>query len=236
MACPAPRLWRTPSSKQAALQVQTVLFSTYIILWVEDRPSTLPTMSAPTGNPPVQADDELDVLLTDPTFVERTVTSDAFIDWNLELAINWRIHLPREEGARIFLQIHPHYTMELRDAHPTLLSTNLPIPPNLLDLWRIFMNSDWHRNNQHEPKVAGYSVLRQMLVQQPDSTDTETLWICGVPSPSQSNAICGRAFRRWDRGITHIRAKHLNHKPFPCDGLSCGVPTWCVIPDPVFCL
>ena len=214
---------------KVSLQGQTVLFLMYITLSAEDRRSTLATMSAPVNPPPVQADDELDVLLTDPTFVDRTVTSDAFIDWNLELAINWRIHLPPEEGARIFLQLHPYYVKELRDTHPTLLPTNLPVSPHLLDLWRSFVNSDWHWNNQHEPKAAGYSVLRQMLVQQFDSTDTQTLWICGVPKPSQPNAICGQAFRRWDRGITHIRAKHLNHKPFPCGG-QCAVPTWCVTP------
>lgn len=180
-------------------------------------------------NPLVQADDELGVLLTDPLFVGRTVTSDAFIDWNLELAINWRIHLPREEGARIFLQLHPYYIMELRDIHTTLLSTNLSVPPGLVDLWRSFEDSDWHRDNQHEPKNGGQSVLRQMLIQRPDSTDTQMRWICAVPNHSQPNGICGQTFRRWDRGITHIRAKHLHHKPFPCGG-ACGVPTWCVIP------
>ena len=102
---------------------------------------------------------------------------------------------------------------------------------NLLDLWRSFMNSDWHRNNQHEPRVGGYSVLRQMLVQKPDPTNTQTLWICGVPNPSRPNWICGQRFRRWDRAIVHIRGRHLNHRPFSCDG-SCGAHTWCVIPGP----
>ena len=175
------------------------------------------------------SDEELDVLLTDPTFVERVVTSDPFIAWNLELAIE-RIRFSREEGARVFLQLLPHYVAEFRDTYPTPLPPNLPVPPELLDLWRSFVNSDWCQNNQHEPKIAGYSVLRQMLMQQPDPTDTgQTLWICGAPSHSRPNAICGQVSRRWDRGITHIRAKHLNHRPFSCGG-RCAVPTWCVIP------
>ncbi len=165
-----------------------------------------------------QGDEDLAILLSDPAFVERTVTSDAFIDWNLELAIS-RIYLPPEQAARMFLRRYPHHIMELR----------LPPPPNLPDLWQRFVNSDWHRNNEHEPKIAGYSVLRQMLVQQSDPTDGQTLWTCGVPSPSQPNTTCGQVFRRWDRAVTHIRAKHLNHKPFPCGG-QCGVLTWYVTP------
>lgn len=178
-----------------------------------------------------QANDELDVLLIDPAFVERTVTSDPFIDWNLENAING-IHVSRETGAKIFLQLHPHYILELRDTRPALLPLvppNLPVPSDLLDLWRSFQNSDWYRNNEHEPKKAGHSVLMQMLLRQSDPADTQPLWICAAPSLSQPDAICRQGFRRWDRAITHIRAKHLNHRPFPCGG-DCGVPTWCVAP------
>jgi hypothetical protein len=176
-----------------------------------------------------QENDELTVLLSDSAFVKRTVTSDPFIDWNIELAIH-AIHLSREEGARIFLQLHPHYITELRDTSTPPIPLS-PLPPGLPDLWRSFVNSDWHRNNENEPKVAGYSVLRQMLVQQPDPTGTQPLWICGVPNPSQPNGICGHFFRRWDRAITHIRGKHLNHRPHPCGG-ACGLPTWYVIPPP----
>ncbi len=165
--------------------------------------------------------------LSDPAFIEQVVTSDPFIDWNVELAING-IHLSREEGARIFLQIHPHYAMESRD---TGIPTPLPaLPSNLPDLWQSFINSEWHRNNEHEPKIAGYSVLRQMLVPESDPTDTtdaQPIWICGVPDASRPNGICGQDFRRWDRAITHIRGKHLNHRPYPCRG-GCGVPTWYV--------
>ena len=178
-----------------------------------------------THNPLDMIDDEL-ADLADPAFIEEVVTSDPFIDWNVELAING-IHLSREEGARIFLQIHPHYAMELRDSIPTPIST---LPSNLPDLWWSFVNSEWHRNNEHEPKVDGYSVLRQMLVQQPDptdTTDTQSIWICGVPDASRPNRICGQEFRRWDRAITHIRGKHLNHRPYPCRG-GCGVLSWYV--------
>ena len=164
--------------------------------------------------------------LSDPAFIERVVTSDSFIDWNVELAING-IHLSREEGARIFLQIHPYYAMESRGTTPTPIP---PLPSNLPDLWWSFVNSEWHRNNEHEPKVAGYSVLRQMLVPQSDSTDTtdtQPIWLCGVPNASRPNGICGQDFRRWDRAITHIRGKHLNHRPYPCRG-GCGVLTWYV--------
>lgn len=158
-----------------------------------------------------QGGDELATLLSDPAFVERTVKSDAFLDWYFNLAINGT-DLPREQAVRAFLQRHP---------------PNLPLPPNLLDLWQSFMISDWLRNNEHEPKPDGFSVLRHMLMEQSDSTGTQTLWTCVVPSPSQPNVICGHVSRRWDRGVTHIRAKHLNHRPFPCGG-QCGVPTWYV--------
>lgn len=162
-----------------------------------------------------QSGEDLATLLSDPAFVERTVNSDAFIDWNLELAISG-ISLPPAQAARMFLRRYPHHITELRC-------------PSLPDLWQSFVKSDWLRNNELEPRRAGFSVLRDMLVQQSDPTDTQTLWACGVPSPSQPNAICGQVFRRWDRAITHIRARHLNHRPFPCGG-RCGVPTWYVAP------
>jgi len=176
-------------------------------------------------NPLDLIDDEL-TGLSDPVFIEEVVTSDPFIDWNVELAING-IHLSREEGARIFLQIHSSYAMELQDSIPTPLPA---LPSNLPDVWWSFVNSEWHRNNEHEPKEAGYSVLRQMLVEKhdpTDPTDTQSIWICGVPNTSRPNGICGQEFRRWDRAITHIRGKHLNHRPYPCVG-GCGVLTWYV--------
>jgi len=173
-------------------------------------------------NPLDATEDEL-ASLSDPVFVEQVVNSDPFIDWNVELAING-IHLSREEGARIFLQVHPHYAMELQD---TIITALPALSSDLPDLWWSLVNSKWHRNNEHEPKEAGYSVLRQMLVQQSDPTDTQSIWICGVPNASRPNGICGQDFRRWDRGITHIRGKHLNHRPYPCHG-GCGVPTWYV--------
>ena len=185
-------------------------------------------MTEPTMDPRNQLDmtgDEL-ASLSDPAFVEQVVTSDPFIDWNVELAING-IHLSREAGARIFLQIYPHYVMESRDTTPTPLPA---LPSNLPDLWWSFVNSEWHRNNEHEPRVAGYSVLRQMLVPQSDptdTTDTQPIWVCGVPNASRPNGICGQHFRRWDRAITHIRGKHLNHRPYSCRG-ECGVLTWYV--------
>lgn len=182
---------------------------------------TRPTMHP--HNPRDLMDDEA-ANLSDPVIIEEIVTSDAFIDWNVELAING-IHLPPQEGARIFLQLHPNYTMGPLEA----ISIPLPVlPPDLPDLWRLFVDSDWHRNNEHEPKIAGYSVLRQMLAQESDPTDIQSVWICCVPNPSRPNGICGQAFRRWDRAITHIRGKHLNHRPYLCHG-GCGVQTWYVI-------
>lgn len=170
--------------------------------------------------------DELNVLLNNPTFIEQIITSDPFLDWNLDLAIN-RIHLSPEESVWIFLQPHLHHTVGLQDTPPSPLP---PLPPNLPDLWRSIVNSNWLRNNDHEPKVDGCSVLGQMLVPY-DPTDTSTSsqlrWICGVSNPSKPNGICGYVSRRRDRGITHIRAKHLNHRPYPCDG-GCGVPHWYV--------
>jgi hypothetical protein len=168
-------------------------------------------------------DDELTTLLADPTFIERVVTSDRFIDWNVARAIN-RIGLSREESAMTFLQLHPHCITEFRDTSTPPMPLS-PLPPNLHNLWQSFFNSDWHRNNELEPKMAGYSVLKQMLVQQSDPTGTEPIWICGVPDSSWHHGICGRVSRRWDRGITHIRGVHLNHRPYPCDG-GCGVLAW----------
>jgi hypothetical protein len=173
-------------------------------------------------NSPDLTDGDL-AILSDPTSIDRLVNSDPFIEWNVELAING-IHLSREEGARIYLQTYHYYSMEQQDI---ILNPLPPLVSNLPDLWRSFVNSDWLRNNDHEPKLGGYSVLRQMLVPHFNSTDTQ-LWICGVPNASRPNGICGEDFRRWDRAITHIRGKHLNHRPYPCDG-GCGVGTWYVI-------
>jgi hypothetical protein len=162
--------------------------------------------------------------LSDPLFIEQIVTSDAFIDWNVELAING-IQLSPEAGARIFLQLHHNYTIVPQET----ISIPLPVlPPDLPDIWRSFVDSDWHSNNEHEPRIGGYSVLRQMLVHHSDPTDIQSFWTCCVPNPSRPNGICEQSFRRWDRAITHIRGKHLNHKPYPCHG-GCGVQTWYVI-------
>ena len=207
-------------SEGAHLRIQTVLCLGY-----KTFEKSIVGLTEPTMHPRNQLDatDEL-AQLSDPAFVEQVVTSDPFIDWNVELAING-IHLSHEEGARIFLQIHPYYAMEPRVTIPNPCPC---LPSNLPDLWRSFVNSEWHRNDEPEPKIAGYSVLRQMLVPQSDptdTTDTQPIWICGVPNSSRPNGICGQDFRRWDRAITHIRGKHLNHRPYPCRG-GCGVPTW----------
>jgi hypothetical protein len=174
-----------------------------------------------------QQDDELATLLSDPQVIRQIVASDPFKEWNVEYAING-IYFSPEEGAMVFLYLHPDYIVDLRDtvSSPRIITpTPLPpLPPDLPDLWRSFLNSDWLRNNVQEPKISGHSVLRQMLVQPPDPTDA-SVWICGVPIP---NGICGKTFRRPDRAVTHIR-RHLNHRPYPCDG-GCGVPTWCVTP------
>lgn len=177
----------------------------------------------PPHDPQDLMDHEL-ASLSDPVFINQIVTSTPFLDWNLELAINGT-QLSPEEGAREFLQSHPDYIVVSRDTNQNPLPPFVAPPPNLPDLWRAIENSDWHRNNEPEPRVAGFSVLRQMLVEQSDPTDIQTLWICGVPNPLQPSEICGQNFRRWDRGITHIRGKHLNHRPYPCHG-ECGVPTW----------
>ena len=80
-----------------------------------------------------------------------------------------------------------------------------------------FQESSWRRMHEMEPRDpnSGRSVLLALL------TDF------AVPKGGRIYGcrICKETFVRVDRAVTHLRHKHLDHRPFACQG-RCGVPEW----------
>jgi len=68
-----------------------------------------------------------------------------------------------------------------------------------------------------EPRdqTTGRSVLLALLM---EFTDPKGGRIYGC-------RICKETFARSDRAVTHLRHKHLDHRPYACQG-RCGVPGW----------
>ena len=78
-----------------------------------------------------------------------------------------------------------------------------------------FRNAPWRRAQELEPKdpTTGRSVLFELLEER---TSRNTEITC---------RLCNEVFIRWDRAITHIRHKHLDHRPYRCGG-ACGTEGW----------
>ena len=80
-----------------------------------------------------------------------------------------------------------------------------------------FQESSWRRMHEMEPRdpTTGRSVLLALLM---DFADPKGGRIYGC-------RICTETFARAGRAITHLRHKHLDHRPFACQG-RCRVPDW----------
>ena len=80
-----------------------------------------------------------------------------------------------------------------------------------------FQESSWRRNHEMEPRDpnTGRSVLLALLVEFPDSQGGR-IYGC---------RICKDSFARADRAVTHLRHKHLDHRPYACQG-QCGLSGW----------
>ena len=79
-----------------------------------------------------------------------------------------------------------------------------------------FRNALWRRAGELEPKdpTTGRSVLFALLEERTG----------GNKGPTTCR-LCNRVFARADRAITHLRHKHLDHRPFRCGG-TCGTKGW----------
>ena len=102
-----------------------------------------------------------------------------------------------------------------RFAHdPSTLTSTLSRDSYLVVLEQ-FRNAPWRRANELEPKdpTTGRSVLFALLEER---TSGNKGTMC---------RLCNWVFTRWDRAITHLRCKHLDHRPFWCGG-ACGAKGW----------
>lgn len=79
-----------------------------------------------------------------------------------------------------------------------------------------FCNAPWRRAGELEPKdpTTGRSVLYVLLEE--CTRGNKRFTKC---------RLCNSVFTRADRAITHLRHKHLDHRPFRCGG-ACGTKGW----------
>ena len=83
-----------------------------------------------------------------------------------------------------------------------------------------FQEASWRRMHEMEPRdpSTGRSVLLVLLVEFPHPKGGR-IYGC---------RICEENFTRADRAITHLRHKHLDHRPYACQG-RCGLAGWYVV-------
>ena len=98
----------------------------------------------------------------------------------------------------------------------TAVSTHLSEPYSAIQ--EQFCNAPWRHAGELEPKdpTTGRSVLHRLLEEFTNENK-------GGISECR---LCNRTFTRADRAITHLRHKHLDHRPFWCGG-ACGAKGWC---------
>ena len=81
-----------------------------------------------------------------------------------------------------------------------------------------FRNASWRLADELEPKdpATGRSVLHALL-------EEFTFRYVGCIRKCR---LCDMSFSQLDVAITHLRRKHLDHRPFRCEG-SCWITRWC---------
>ena len=108
--------------------------------------------------------------------------------------------------------------IEARFAHdpPTPISTPSRDPYSVIE--EQFRSAAWRRAGKLEPKdpTTHRSVLFTLLEERNS----------GNKGPASRCRLCNKVFPRADRAITHLRRKHLDHRPFRCGG-ACGTKGWC---------
>jgi hypothetical protein len=108
--------------------------------------------------------------------------------------------------------------IDARFAHdPTAPMPTLSHDPYLV-IQGQFRNAPWRRAGEVEPKDpnTGRSVLYELLEERTSENK----------GPVYKCRLCNREFNRSDRAITHLRHKHLDHRPIRCGG-ECGTKGWC---------
>jgi hypothetical protein len=110
---------------------------------------------------------------------------------------------------------YPHTDARAHD--PTTIVSTLP-PDSYSVIQGQFCNATWRHAGELEPKdpTTGRSVLHALLE---ECTN-------GSKGRISKCRLCNRTFSRADRAITHLRHKHLDHRPFSCGG-ACGTKGWC---------
>ena len=93
-----------------------------------------------------------------------------------------------------------------------------PSPDHYSAIQEEFCNAPWRHTGELEPKdpTTGRSVLHALLEE----------FTNGSKGRISKCRLCNRTFSRADRAITHLRHKHLDHRPFWCEG-DCGTKGWC---------
>ena len=117
--------------------------------------------------------------------------------------------------------------IDARFAHDPTTPTSTPSHDSYSVIQGQFCNAPWRRAGELEPKdpSTGRSVLYALLEERTSGNKGST-----------KCRLCNRVFARADRAITHLRHKHLDHRPFRCGG-ACGTMGWyenflCVILGP----
>ena len=97
-----------------------------------------------------------------------------------------------------------------------------------IERWKAILGAPWRLSNQQEPLDDNRRPILMDWLKEIYSLDSkERTWMCQVPSAVDITQPCGETFPRWDRGLTHIRSKHLHLRPFPCGGGGdCRIPDW----------
>ena len=124
-----------------------------------------------------------------------------------------RIQLPPSPYTVQYVDIDTRYAHD-----PTTTISSLPHNSHLA-IQEQFFNAPWRHAGELEPKdpITGRSVLYRLLEELTEENKRHISKCC----------LCDKTFSRADRAVTHLRHKHLDHRPFWCEG-ACGTKGWCV--------
>ena len=130
---------------------------------------------------------------------------------------------PQTQGANRHALPHP---LSLSPSESTVPSPVSSTPP--FERWQAILEAPWVLANQQELLDHNQrSILMDWLEVISPPNSKERAWMCQVPSTVDITQRCGETFTQRDRGLAHIRSKHLNLHPFLCGGGGyCGTPDW----------
>ena len=118
------------------------------------------------------------------------------------------------------------YPLSLSHSESTVPRFTHPTLP--FERWQAIREAPWVLANQLEPlNHNGRPILMDWLEDISPPNSKERAWMCQVPSMVDITQRCEETFPQRERGLTHIRSKHLNLRPFLCGGGGdCGTPDW----------